>query len=315
MRAFLQFQERQLEEMTSTRLEKQPSNSKFPSLSDKNCSPTQFRDWYNNIISILTTDEWSALYDAATQDVIPNEHIKPVLNNHFYSALLLCLKDSVEQYIQGMTHLRGDGVAVLLALKTAYKGRLTNIELMQLQGKLLGGTHFRGRNETVDQFASRTLQISTDLMEHGIHIPPTTLKNSFISGLGPDFHDIIKDLNRNRLDPEWQPILIKDLIEPARSYLRLQQNLRAHHSIYKQSTSTPSPTPNTPTPQNQQKNPTTDNKNRVQRDNDRKRRIENAIKNGTFKYEDFQKEVDNNKCLYHNSSHPGTKNPSFECTK
>ena len=214
-----------------------------------------------------------------------------------------------------MSHLRGDGIAVLLALKTAYKGRLTNIEIMQLQGKLLEGLHFRGRNETIDQFASRTLQMSKNLMEHGVHIAPTSLKNSFISGLGPDFHDIIKDLNRNQLDPEWQPILIKDLSEPARTYLRLQQNLRVHHATYKQSTSTPSSTPNNSSSQPQQRNNNPDNKNRIQRDNDRKHRIVTAIKNGTFKYEDFQKEVDDNKCLYHNSSHPGTKNPSFECTK
>lgn len=298
------FQERKLEELTATRLKKAPTNSKFPSLSEKNCNPTQFRDWYNKIISILATDEWKDLYNTSTQDVIPDGHTKPSLNNHFYSALLLALKDSVEQFIQGMPHLCGDGVGVLLALRAAYKGRLTNIEIMQLQGQLLGGLHFRGRNETVEQFASRTLQISNDLQEHGIYIPPTSLKNSFISGLGPDFHDIMKDLNRNRLDPKWQPILIRDLIEPARSYLLLQQKLRANHATYKQSTSNnTSNQPTNPNTQNQPKPNNPENKN------------EAAIKNGTFKYEDFQKEVDNNKCLYHNSTHPDTKNPSFECTK
>ena len=126
-----------------------------------------------------------------------------------------------------------------------------------------------------------------DLEEHGIQVPPISLKNAFISGLGPDFHDIIKDLNRNRLDPDWHPILIRDLIEPTRSYLRLQQNLRAHHANYKSQTTpdTPDPNPTSITPQ--VKND--DNSNRIKRDRDRKRRIEQAITNGTFKLEDFQK--------------------------
>ena len=121
--------------MTETRLKEQPSNSKFSTLSDKNCTQTQFREWYNKVISILATGEWSPLYDAMNQDVISNGNTQPVLNNHLYSALLLVLKDSVEDYIQGMSHLRGNGVAVLFSLRKAYKGKLTHIELMQLQGK------------------------------------------------------------------------------------------------------------------------------------------------------------------------------------
>ena len=59
MREFLKFQERQttiqekqIEELTKTRLSKAPTNSKFPTLSDKNSNPTQFREWYNKVLSI-----------------------------------------------------------------------------------------------------------------------------------------------------------------------------------------------------------------------------------------------------------------------
>ena len=84
----------------------------------------------------------------------------------------------MEQFIHGMPHLRGDGVGVFLALKKAYKGKLTNIEVMQLQGKLLDGIYFRGRNESVEQFAARTIQMSQDLQEHGVTIPPISLKTT-----------------------------------------------------------------------------------------------------------------------------------------
>ena len=72
-----------------------------------------------------------------------------------------------------------------------------------------------------------------DLVEHGVTITLHSLKTCFISGLGPEFHEVIKDLNQNKLDPEWLPMDIKDLIQPARDYLRLQTQLRAHNASYK----------------------------------------------------------------------------------
>ena len=303
-------QEKQLEEMTKTRLTKQPTNSKFPSQNDKNSTPSQFREWYNKVISILATDEWSQLNNPLTQDIIANGKLYPSLNNHLYSSLLLALKESVETFIQGMTRLRGDGTGILHALRIAYKGTLTAIEIMQLQGKLLGGFHFRGRNESIEQFASRTIQMAKDLSEHGIFVIPQDLKTSFISGLGPDFHDIIKDLQKNKLDPEWQPLEICDLIDPARTYLRIQQHLRTHHTNYKSHTSS----------DNQQQNSNSSNKsskleNKQQQNNyekakDRQNRIQQAIKNNTSKIEDFQNEVPTGRCVYHGTSHS-----SKICTK
>lgn len=75
-----------------------------------------------------------------------------------------------------MLHLFGDGVGVLIALRTAYKGQLTNIEIMKLQGKLLGGLHFRGSEESIEQYAARTIQMSKDLAEHNVPIAPSALK-------------------------------------------------------------------------------------------------------------------------------------------
>ena len=318
LREFLRVQQRQNElhelqlmELQSSRLKKQPTNSKFPTLNDKNCNPKNFREWYQKVVSILATDEWSALYNTQTQDIIPDGRIHPALNNHLYSAILLILKDSVETLIQGMGHLFGDGIAVLHELRTTYKGSLTNIELMKLQGTLLGGTHFRSKTESVEQFASRTTQIYKDLTEHGIHIPPHTLKSCFISGLGPDFHDIIKDLNKNKLDPEWLPLDIKDLIQPARDYLRLQTQLRAHHASYKTLTAADS---NNSKPTSKS-NPKEDNNTLSEKDRDRRRRIYNAIRDGSFKISNFENEVGANKCIFHGTTHPNTKNSSRECTK
>ena len=245
-----------------------------------------------------------------TQDIIPDGRIHPNLNNHLYSDILLILKGSVEALIQGMGHLFGDGIAVLHELRTTYKGSLTNIELMKLQDTLLGGTHFRGKTESVEQFASRTIQMCKDLTEHGISIPPYTLKSCFISGLGPDFHEIIKDLNNNKLDPEWLPLDIKDLIHPARDYLRLQTQLRAHHASYKTITATDSKNPK-PTNKTTPK----DDNTLSDKDRDRRRRIYNGIRYGSFKISDFEHEVGANKCVFHGTTHPSAKNSSRECAK
>lgn len=176
MREFLRMQqsqcgvqERQLLEMTTQRLKKQPSNSKFSVLNDKNCNPKNFREWYQKIISILATDEWNLLYNNQMQDVISDGRIHPALNNHLYSALLLVLKDSVEVFIQGMAQLFGDGVAVLHELCTAYKGFLTEIEIMKLQGTLLGDIHFCSRSESVDLHPEQykcTKTLNTVLLSH-----------------------------------------------------------------------------------------------------------------------------------------------------
>ena len=54
---------------------------------------------------------------------------------------------------------------------------------------------------------------------------------------------------------------------------------------------------------------------KIVKDKDREHRIAQSIKNGTFKIENFTKEVGANKCIFHGTSHPGTKKPSLECSK
>lgn len=145
--------------------------------------------------------------------------------------------------------------------------------------------------------------MSKDLEEYHVPIAPSTLKSSFIS-------DIIKDLNRNKLDNIWKPLLIHDFIKPARSYLRLQQNLRTHHTTYKTQTSHDS---NNDSNENKKNQPKNDDK--IAKDKDRKHHIVEAIKNRTFKVENFTKEVGANKCVFQGTILPGTKSSSLESSK
>ena len=131
-------------------------------------------------------------------------------------------------------------------------------------------------------------------LEHGVTITSHSLKTCFISGLGPELHEVIKDLNRNKLDPEWTPMEIKDLIQPNCDYLRLQTQLRVHCASYKTITSAePSTSNKTPS----HKNHNSDANNLPEKDRDRRHRIYNAIRNGTFKIFAFEKEVGATMCI------------------
>ena len=72
---------------------KPPSNSMFPRLNNTTSSLTHFPIWYKEVLSILATQEWNALYDSTTRDVVLSGTVAPTLNNHLYSSLLQCVKE------------------------------------------------------------------------------------------------------------------------------------------------------------------------------------------------------------------------------
>lgn len=183
-----------------------------------------------------------------TRDVVLDGNVNKELNEHLYSSILQCVREEPQVLLQGMDHRWGDGVALLCSLKNTYKGKLTMLEILQLQGKLLNPlTHLRNKDETVDSFASRTLQMYRELLANNVEIRPDMLNASFICGLGPEFTDVVKQLNTNSLPPEWQPLSITNLIEPARQVFRLTQQQRGHNVNYKNATKTSKP------PKDQQK--------------------------------------------------------------
>ena len=131
----------------------------------------------------------------------------------------------------------GDGIALLRSLKITFHGNLTLLEVLRLQGRLLNpGIHFRGKIESVDTYAARTLQIHRKLHSNRVDIVPHILKACFICGLGPEFTDTIRHLNNNSLPVEWLPTSITDLLEPARQVLCLAKQQREQNANYKAQT-------------------------------------------------------------------------------
>ena len=199
----------------------------------KKTTRDEFNDWYSKVISLLATEDWLPLYDRSNMDVVEDDNTNAVLNNHRYSVLLNKSKDKPLKFIQSRQHLWSNGVALLRELRQTYHGQLTKLEIKEQQSTLLSSNWSRGPNENVDTFASRTMQIRRDLKDHSVLISPETLKECFIMGLGPDFTDIQKDLQWDRLHPEWTPLDIVELIEPARKVLQITSDLRINNQTYK----------------------------------------------------------------------------------
>ena len=210
----------------NTKSPKPPSSSDFPVLSNKETSRDTFSMWYFKVISILATHDWNALYDPSTYDVIKNGHIHPELINHLYSALLNHCKEQPQALITNLRHLWSNGIALLRQLRKTYYGQLTNVEAIRLQGELLSPRWSHKPDETIDNFAARTMAVQRDLAEHGILIDNNITKQCFIMGLGPDFAKIQEDLQWDRLHPEWTTNDIVNLVEPPQKVLRISLNLR-----------------------------------------------------------------------------------------
>ena len=162
------------------------------------------------------------------------------------------------------------------------------------------------------------MQIRRDLKDHGVLISPETLKECFIMGLGPDFTDIQKDLQWDRLHPEWTPLDIVELIEPARKVLQITSNLRTNNQTYKLLHSinreTTNPTPNTKPHQNNNtpSSPTNDTNSFKQR-RARKNQIREDIQNGTFNPDNYKSQVPPDACVFHGWLHKNQPNSTKYC--
>ena len=204
-------------------------------------------------------------------------------------------------------------MALLRQLRITSYGELTSVEAIRLQGDLLSSNWSRCPEETIDNFAARTIDVHRDLSDHGLHLDSSIIKQCFIMGLGPDFTKIEEDLQWNRLKPEWQSNNIVNLVDPARKVLCISSNLRANNQHYKDIHKKQSSSSNTP--KDDKTKPThPDNEISKRKAKARQNRIQYAINNGTFKISDFINKVPPKACVFHGVPHDGLKDSSKECS-
>ena len=76
--------------------------------------------WYQKLVTLISQPKYRDLYDPLSEDVIPSGAGFPTLNSALYSEILNNSGKEVEAYILAKTHLRNDGVALILHIHSSY---------------------------------------------------------------------------------------------------------------------------------------------------------------------------------------------------
>ena len=291
---------------------KDTRNNKFPSFNGDDID--EFTSWYNNILSILASTGWNALYDSANDSPIDETTAQldtklTSLSADLYSYLHVAMKKDAQTLMEDKTELRGKGLLFLQTLYQTYQVKLASGELMAKEKEY--ANVFRRNDEKISTFASRCKKLRKILKLNGIDSPIEGLKLRFIMGLGPDFSDIQKNLQN--LPPEWQTTDMNQLAIVATSYLNSVQSIRNNNKWYKSQNSTSQTTTasttidSTQTKSTNKQNPKEDNKKKFQEKNsERQSRILRDIRDGTFSADKYTKEVPQGACIWHGTVH---KNP------
>ena len=306
------------------------TSTKFPKLSGK--SKNEFRLWYDQVLSILASPGWSKLFDITNQSPVPEDNADPALSAKLYMSLKLCLNGDAQKIMLKKKGLNGKGLIFLQTLKNAYDTSLSPVEVEEKHKEFLN--LYRLKDESIDVYAARLMDLRMDLEDNGLIISDPNLKHRFIMGLGPIFTTIQQNLTTNNLPPQWQTNDYEALIRIASSWLQSIASIRKQNEAYRQLIKPKSepqdnkPNKNQPkgaTPPvqkpkssnnatNQDGTPLTESQialraHYAQLDKDRQSRIIEDIKKGTFQVSKYESEVRPGTCVFH-----GTRHSSDTCT-
>jgi len=257
---------------------------RFPKFNGKQ---KEFDGWYNQVLSILSTPKWSAMYDFEEQDIVAEDLAPPSLSQNLYSKLVLCLSDDAEKVMRTKHHLRGQGIRFLQTIKSTFKRTLTSTELMKLESDFARPQ--RKHSESITSFAARCIQTRSDLSEHGIGISDERLCHRFIHGLGPLFTDVRTNLKNM---PNWHTTNMDQLIIEATDHENTVLAIREHNKLFKKQ------------PKDNSNHENHDNT--YQKDVARKAKITKDIEAGTFDPSKYKSQVQGQNCVYHNTNHATT---------
>ena len=100
---------------------------KFPTVDN---TKTTFEVWYNNVLGILATPEWSKLYDKDTCDIVEKTTESNIqLSNYLYAHLHTSLEPKIQSLMDSKTtELRSQGVEYLCAMIPIYRSRWCTAE-------------------------------------------------------------------------------------------------------------------------------------------------------------------------------------------
>jgi len=302
-------------------------SAKFPKFHEK--GKKEFKTWYDQVLAILACPPWSNVFkNIETKELKTDEEISSSISSKLFASLRLSVTGNAEKLMMTKKQAWGKGLLYLSILKSTYKETLYQADLLQKETEF--SNLFIQQQETIDDFASRCIELKDQLHDHGIYTPPASFKTRFIMGLGPLFTDI-QQVQEEDLPKRWQTMDIQSLVQAANVFKDEKLAVHDRNKLYRQQIKKPVPHQENPPRQNQtptiqRNNPPNANRT-IQRPNpppkidplntedrswaeqnlDRQMRIEMAIKNGSFDPMTFAYEVRQGKCLWHTSNHHFSK--------
>ena len=158
--------------------------TKFPTFQGK--SSTEFRTWYDKILSILATPPWTPVFsDIQSQQLHTDESISPDLSSKLYSKLRTAMTGNAEKVMMSKPEVWGKGLLYLFTIKSTYQEILQRGDVLKKREEF--SALMQKPSETIDDFGARCIFLQKQLVEHGLTISAIELKDTFIMGLGPLF--------------------------------------------------------------------------------------------------------------------------------
>lgn len=271
---------------TTTKPEKS-SYVSFPKLK----KDTVFGKWYLKVISNLTDPRFVNLYDPSRDDVILDGSVDPEANSQLYRSLLNTMDDKIVDSFLERTYLRGDGVALLDAIKQKFQRKWNRLERNSKMRDRI--TLKQNKDENIDDFSIRVSRMSKQVILNGCTPMINELRDKFILGLrSKHFLEIQKRVDD--LPPLWTTRVYTDLPLIAQAYLDNAVELEGTSDAKKQ------PSHNDDDSSRQSSRSTNGSK-----DQRRQRAIHAAIMAGTFRVQDYLHQVQPGAYIYHGRMHRG----------
>ena len=137
---------------------------------------------------ILSTAEWSKLYDLHTRTPVNDGSGAPILINHLYLALLLKLRGPAANYATSRRDLHGDGIALIHALHSTYRNVFCPSELVAIEHRY--NNMLRPPDQPIETFVNGLKTLHNDIIDNGGISNSLILHRNFILNIGPDFSQI-----------------------------------------------------------------------------------------------------------------------------
>ena len=159
--------------------------NKFPKFPNK--MNESFIDWYEDVLCILALSEWNAVYDSTTNNIYETTMSNnSKISEHLYSALRLALHGEAGSIMKSNKYkFKNLGIEFLQSMKPIFHPKWP--PLLHNSKMVAFLEYFRKPGTSVDTYANEFKCRLCNLQYNGISIPPKSVKNSFMQGLGSEF--------------------------------------------------------------------------------------------------------------------------------